>query len=310
MTLKLDIVIPTYNRPHLLPPLVTALAEQCGDGERIIIVRQGEEPSAATVSPARCIALSKPNLPAARNRGIAASQADVILFLDDDVTPAPDLVAHHRACYDDPSVAAVAGFVDDPLFVRDRPVPSFIDLTRGDCVQNFACVASQKTASAMGANMSFRKAALDAVGGFDEHYKRNALWEEVDCCMRLLAKGLTLRYCAEAKVLHHREDKGGCRGDRGKGRYLYHQFANTAYFASRFAKPEHYPQWFTFWKYRLEYFSRVDTGRDYFAVLAGVAGAVGGIARFFSASLLRNAGRNRIDKEKLSEILAVLGSKG
>lgn len=312
MTLRLDIVIPTYHRPHLILPLVNILAPQCVGEDRIFIVWQGTKPVAAAPlpPPVRYLALARPNLPAARNKGIKESQADIILFLDDDVVPAPDLVFQHRQCYDDPAVAGVAGYVDDPLFIRERPRPSFIDLSRGDCVQNFACPVSQKTASAMGANMSFRKSALAAVGGFDGHFKRNALWEEVDCCLRLLAKGNTLWYCADAKVKHCRIDNGGCRGDYNRYRYLYHQFANTSYFASRFAKPEHYGQWFTFWKYRLEYFSRMKNGRDFLAVSAGMAGSAGGIARFICSLVWGRPRRKGIDKAALRETLAALGSKG
>jgi hypothetical protein len=162
----------------------------------------------------------------------------------------------------------------------------------------------------MGANMSFLRSALTGIGGFDERYRSNALWEEVDCCLRLLAAGHALWYCADAKVKHCREDSGGCRGDRGKGRYLYHQFANTAYFASRFANPENYGRWFTFWKYRLEYFTRTEKGRDFIGVSAGMVGAAGGIVRFLVSLIVGNSRRNSVDKQKLSKTLAELGSKG
>lgn len=312
MTNRLDIVIPTYNRPHLIQPLVAALEKQCIEGERIIVVWQDTKPPLPSHESAiiRNTALHRPNLPTARNCGIKASQAEIILFLDDDVVPAPDLIAQHRACYDDPEISGVAGYVDDPLFIRERPLPSFIDLSRGDCIQNFACPKGQKTVSAMGANMSFRKAALESIGGFDENFKHNALWEEVDCCLRLLANGRMLYYCADAKVKHCREDSGGCRSDRNKGRYLYHQFANTTYFASRFAKPEHYGQWVTFWKYRLEYFTRTENGRDFFRVAAGMAGAIGGIARYFWSGFFGNQKGMAVDRLTLLKTLAELGSKG
>jgi GT2 family glycosyltransferase len=313
MPLSLDIIIPTYNRDRLLPPLVNALLPQCLENDHIFIVRQGAEkidlpqfPSEKVIT----IQLPRPNLPAARNHGINASKADIVLFLDDDVEPAPDLVEKHRACYDDPDTAGVAGYVDDPLFLRERSQPSFIDLTRGDCVQNFSCTVSQKTASAMGANMSFRRKILEGINGFDEHFTHNALWEEVDCCLRLLASGRQLRYCADAKVKHRRQDAGGCRGDRGAYGYLYHQFANTAYFASRFALRGDWGQWFTFWKYRLEYFSRKPGGRDFGALLAGFLGMAGGIGRFLRASFFGGRRRYRIDRAALSKTLLALGSKG
>lgn len=314
MTCRLDIVIPTYDRPHLIRPLVEEyLLPQCIEGDRIRVVWQGSEspgfPLSQSSSPVEFIRQERPNLPAARNRGLEASQADIILFLDDDVVPAPDLVAAHRACYGDPEIAGVAGFVDDPLFTAGRPLPSYIDLSNGDLFQNFMSPASRKTVSAMGANMSFRRSALAAVDGFDERYKRNALWEEVDCCLRLLAKGYSLWYCAGAKVRHLRSEQGGCRSERRR-RYLYHQFANTVFFALRFVKPEQYRAWCTSLKYRLEYLSRADNGRDFGALLAGVAGIAGGIARFYASVLSRDPQRDTIDKAALRKTLAALGSKG
>jgi glycosyltransferase involved in cell wall biosynthesis len=309
MTLRTDIVIPTRDRLHLLPSLLENLLPQCCDDDGIIVVRQGQKSGIPLPSRVRYIDLERPNLPAARNAGIRVSQADIVLFLDDDVVPAADLVSRHRACYDDPGIDGVAGFVDDPVFDKGQQRSSFIDLTTGECVQNFSCPVEGETVSAMGANMSFRRSALADAGGFDEHFKNNALWEEVDCCLRLLAKGGALRYCPEAKVKHLREELGGCR-DGNRYRYLYHQFANTAYFASRFARPLDYWSWFTFWKYRLEYLSRAPAGRDAFAVCAGVTGMAGGIVRFIGARVFGDRTVNRLDKTVLRKKLIALGSKG
>jgi GT2 family glycosyltransferase len=248
--------------------------------------------------------MPKPNLPAARNAGVNASNADVVLFLDDDCEPFPGLVEAHRSFHVENSISGVAGFVDDPLFDRAQPLPSHIDLSTGNCIQNFSLPQSGPTISAMGANMSFKRKALLDIGGFDTHYRSNALWEEIDCCLRILAKGGILYYCAEAKVRHLRRNSGGCRQYSGY-RYLFHQFANTAYFASRFADPRSYGSWLRFWKYRLEYLSRVPEKKsvmlrhDPLAVLAGTVGAAAGIIRFLKARILRSGARFRIDRKRL-----------
>jgi GT2 family glycosyltransferase len=309
MSLTLDIIIPTYNRCGL-EALAHALERQCGDHDRILIIWQGREPpppSALFPQKVTVIRRRKPNLPAARNCGVRNSNGDIVLFLDDDVVPHEGLVEAHRACYDDPSICGVAGFVDDPLFDRTVAAPSSIDLSNGNCIQNFSLSASGRTASAMGANMSFRRNVLVESGGFDEHYKQNALWEEVDLCLRLLQTGKTLWYCADAKVTHLREKSGGCRG-RGLCAYLYHQFANTAYFAARFAQRSDYRSWFTFWKYRLEYLSRkgktaagTRLRHDPFAVSAGIAGAAGGIARFVFSRLADKRGIGKVDKSAAAQ---------
>jgi glycosyltransferase involved in cell wall biosynthesis len=314
MSLTIEAVIPTYDRPGRAEALAKALERQCRGGDGVLVVAQGRRRPAGLPAGARLMALERPNLPAARNAALAASAADIVLFIDDDCSPAADLLEAHRSCYGDNAISGVAGFVDDPLFERSRPRPSFIDLTTGECVQNFSAPQSRRTASVMGANMSFRRAALLAAGGFDERYTHNALWEEVDLSLRLLAAGGALWYCAEAKVAHARDDRGGCRSHTGR-RYLYHRFANTAYFAARFAEPRHYGSWLTFWKYRLEYLSRKQppaadgrVSHDAAAVLCGACGAAAGIARFLLARLLGGNGIGRVDRGALAKALAALES--
>ena len=52
----------------------------------------------------------------------------------------------------------------------------------------------------MGAAMLIRRAAFDAVGGFDERYF--LYWEDADLCRRLHAAGWTTRYVPRAIVAH------------------------------------------------------------------------------------------------------------
>jgi GT2 family glycosyltransferase len=314
VTRSVDVIIPTYNRPERIPLLVTALLSQCGTQDRIIVVCQGSAVPSSGFPPAvSLVRLRKPNLPAARNAGIKMSVADIVLFLDDDVEPQSGLIGAHRSCYTDDAVAGVAGFVDDPLFDSRQTRPSFIDLATGNCVQNFSLPRSGPTISAMGANMSFRRKALLSIGGFDERYRSNALWEEIDCCLRIIAQGSALRYCAEAKVAHFRQQNGGCRQER-KYRYLYHQFANTAYFAARFAWSRHYGSWLRFWKYRLEYLTRrpaaagTKASHDMLGILAGCCGAAGGVLRYFFAAALRDRALSRLDRQAVHHALDREGS--
>ena len=311
MTLSLDIIIPTSNRPDAIPGLVAALQPQCDPPTGIIVVSQGTALASVLPSGITTVRLTRPSLPAARNAGLAASAADIALFLDDDIEPLPGLVEAHRSCYADPSIAGVAGFVDDPLFDPKQQRPSWIDLSTGNCVQNFSLPSSGRTISAMGANMSFRRSVLLSIGGFDGHYRSNALWEDIDCCLRILAGGHALHYCAEAKVRHLRRQDGGCRAEK-KYRYLYHQFANTAYFGCRFAEPRHRGSWLRFWKYRLEYLSRVSDKHggirhDPVAVLAGVTGATAGIFRWIVHRPFLVSEQSRIDRQAIRRAFTQAG---
>ena len=55
-----------------------------------------------------------------------------------------------------------------------------------------------------GCNMAFRKAALEAIGGFDERFR--VAGDDVDVCWRLQEAGWTLGFSAGAVVMHRRRD--------------------------------------------------------------------------------------------------------
>jgi GT2 family glycosyltransferase len=286
---RIDIIIPTVERPDFIGPLVRSLEKLLMAGDRVYVVWQGKhKPAFEENGSVRFIHCALPNLPKARNRGIAEGSNDIVLFLDDDVEVLnAEFLEAHRNAYSNANIGAVAGFVDDPLFVKGSASCSTFDETTGEIKQNFSLSQAQDTISMMGANMSMRRKAIEGISGFDERFKGNALWEEIDCAFRLRAAGWTIRYCPEAKVRHVRENSGGCRR-AGPIIYTYHQFANTAYFAARHAPRVHYRSWMRFWEYRLEFISRrrlLWLRHDPLLVGAGIAGAIGGIVRYLTKKL-------------------------
>ena len=55
-----------------------------------------------------------------------------------------------------------------------------------------------------GCNMAFRKAALEAIDGFDPQFR--IAGDDVDVCWRLQQKGWTLGYSPGAMIWHHRRN--------------------------------------------------------------------------------------------------------
>jgi len=283
----IDVVIATYNRSGAVDKMINSLLKQCHSDDSIYIVYQDIRQMRDYGNPKIKTLLSlPPNLPKARNIGMRAGVNPIILFVDDDVIPDENLLSYHRICYNNQSIAAVAGYVDDPLFDRNNKFPSVFDPFTGKLTQNFSVLKSQFTISVMGANMSFRREELNRIGGFDPCFKRNALWEEVDCAFRLLKNNLKIWYCADAKVTHLRNSIGGCRED-GKSRYIYHSYANMAYFYCKYISVKYLKSWFTYWKYRLEYETRIKAGKrpkiishDLFCIIAAVCGVLSGICRY------------------------------
>lgn len=287
LCLGIDVIIATYKRYGAVDILVNSLLKQCKSDDFIYVVFQNIEEKKDYNNPKIItLFLTTPNLPSARNLGVKAGHNPILLFLDDDVVPDDNLMDNHRNCYSDLSLGGVAGFVDDPLFDMKNTCPSSFDSSCGKLVQNFSVEKSQYTISVMGANMSFRRDALLKIGGFDTAFKRNALWEEIDFAFRLLKKQYKIWYCATAKVKHLRNSSGGCRVD-SKWKYLYHSYANTAYFGCKYIQGRFLKQWIKYWVYRLEYETRKNNPKvneklshDFFCVIASFCGIFSGILRF------------------------------
>lgn len=81
---RFDVVIPTFNAPAARLAAAVRSARGCDGVSRVIVIDDGSEPSA--VAPEGCDLIRQPNAgpSAARNRGIDASDAPSIVFLDDD----------------------------------------------------------------------------------------------------------------------------------------------------------------------------------------------------------------------------------
>jgi GT2 family glycosyltransferase len=105
-------------------------------------------------------------LSGARNSGIAIASGEVIAFLDDDALAAPDWIEQLIAHYDDPLVVGVGGEIR-PLWISDRPrwFPEEFDWVVG-CTYRGLSEEKAPIRNLIGANMSFRRAVFESVGGF------------------------------------------------------------------------------------------------------------------------------------------------
>ncbi|MGW0614714.1 glycosyltransferase family 2 protein [Streptomyces sp. NPDC002788] len=185
------VVIPTLGRPSLSACL-HALAEATGPGPvRVVLVddRPGAArvPLTADVPPSlRSRTIVVPGgargPAAARNRGWrAAGDVPWIVFLDDDVVPGPtwgdDLTLDLAAATG--RTAGITARIEVPLPADRRPT---------DWERNTAGLAGARWITA---DMAYRRAALMAVGGFDERFRR-AFREDADLALRMLDAGWTL----------------------------------------------------------------------------------------------------------------------
>jgi glycosyltransferase involved in cell wall biosynthesis len=206
----ISVVVCTYRRAAKLASCLDALAHQTiRDRVEVIVVDDGPDDLTAAVAAGYDVRLVRHprnrGLAAARNTGIEAATAPVVAFTDDDCVPADTWLEALLESYRDAEVVAVGGGVEALqhetivhryLAETNRLAPLEIELGVSSSLAYRAKLylrrnrhaggtrpGTRPVYSLVGANMSFRRDALVAVGMFDSRIRFGG--EDEDICRRL-----------------------------------------------------------------------------------------------------------------------------
>ena len=214
----ISVAIPTYRREAiLLDTLVYLLALQPRPAE-ILVLDQTELHKPATDAELqrladegsiRWIRLSEPSIPKAVNQALLLATHDLVLFVDDDIRPEPELLSAHLAAHETHGNVIVAGRVIQPW-------EEGVDFS-GVAAFRFAGLGSAWIDEFMGGNFSVLRATALALGGFDENFVRVAYRFEAEFAYRFRATGRRIWFAPTA-CLHHLKDSDG--GTRTYGDHL------------------------------------------------------------------------------------------
>lgn len=214
----LTVVLPTYRRERVLVDTLRHLLEQSGPAEIVVVDQtpshgadvERELSGLAAAGRIRWERLSRPSIPAAMNHGLRIATRPVAVFVDDDIVPCADLLARHAAGYADARVVGVAGQVLQPGQEPESPRPyttegfgAFLDF-------RFNSTQRAVIANGMAGNLSVRRAAALAAGGFDENFVGVAYRFETEFCRRLARHG-SIVFEPSASIRHLRAAEGGTR---------------------------------------------------------------------------------------------------
>lgn len=200
------IIVPTRRRAGYLDVALGSIAPQAAAARaELLVVDDGPDEAtraAAQRHGARYVAHpASRGLNAARNSGIDAAAADLLVFVDDDVEVRPGWLEALLAAdaVADPAVGVLTGpiharFEDHRLRSCGRERPPITTQDHG--------TRDRDVDSAWGANMTVRRAAIARAGRFDE--TRELYGDEQEWQGRLRAAGGRIRYVAAAALDHRR----------------------------------------------------------------------------------------------------------
>jgi GT2 family glycosyltransferase len=207
---ELSAIVITHRRPAMAARCLEALAAQRQGTPPFEVVLVDDSPDGLAGSierpaelPVRVVRTGGAGAATARNAGVEAARAPLLLFLDDDLLAGPGLVASHAERHRDAADRVVVGYSrprptlrthaaisaaiwweDHFRAKRDALAPAFSDVLSG--------------------NMSVRRETFDRIGAFDTRFGR---WrrEDWDWGIRALGAGVELLYAPDAEADHRYE---------------------------------------------------------------------------------------------------------
>jgi glycosyltransferase involved in cell wall biosynthesis/ribosomal protein L30/L7E len=220
--MNVTVAICTWNRVSLLAHTLEgfkAVRVAPGLSWEVLVVDNGStdgtseflRSQSSTGYPLRFTSESRLGVSLARNRALAETHAELILFVDDDVLVHPDLItALCEAANRHPEASALGGVIDPWFTVDPDPVlaKAFPVLGRGFCGIQFSDVEELLPAGhhLVGANVAYRRAHIEGLTFREDLGPRGfgtIGGEENDFQDQIRARGGTILWVPTMKVRHY-----------------------------------------------------------------------------------------------------------
>lgn len=202
--LLISLILVTYNSATLLPAFFTALAGTRYAPYELIAVDNASTDSTTellALRPGVRLLANEENIGFGRacNQGARIASGALLVFLNPDVLATPqwlNLLARRMAAHPDAAIIA-------PQTLAPEDVTGVAELAALEPQQTGAC----EVAAVPGCAMMMRRAAWQALGGFDERIF--LYWEDTELCWRAWMGGWRVLEDLEARVFHTRGASGG-----------------------------------------------------------------------------------------------------
>jgi O-antigen biosynthesis protein len=200
---KVSVIVCTFNGSRTLSGCLESLLRLEYPNYEVIIVNDGSTDATAKIAHSygfRVITTENQGLASARNTGLRAATGEIVAYIDDDAYPDPHWLQYLANMFMNTKHVGIGGPNIAPT--GDGPIAECVAHSPGNPVH--ILLSDTEAEHIPGCNMAFRKAALEAIDGFDPQFR--IAGDDVDVCWRLQQKGRTLGYSPGAMVWHHRRN--------------------------------------------------------------------------------------------------------
>jgi GT2 family glycosyltransferase len=177
-----------------------------------------------TIPFAKYVYCKQVGLGAARNLGWQHSSGGIVIFTDDDCYPLPDYIDAWMNAFSDRPTAGVMG----GRILLHNPDHAKVTIEEGETPRTYPAHSYFRAGQLQGANIAFRREALNAIGGIDPELGAGTRFpcEDVDAVAAVLWAGFAACFDPRPCVRH---DHGRAEAeipvlldsyDRGRGAYF------------------------------------------------------------------------------------------
>ena len=236
-----SIIIPVKSINDFVRETVPHIQRLAGPQWELMVIPNEEEPNEwPEDGRVRVFPSGRVGPAAKRDMGAAQARGEILVFLDDDSYPEPNLLEVATRYFYDPGVIALGGpGITPPSDAFWQRVSGAVFLSRftGGSPERYVPVGiARQMDDWPSVNLLIRREAFLAVGGFDCKY-----WpgEDTRLCLKLKQTGKKLIYVPELSVWHHR--RAGLRAHLKQiGAYGLHR----GYFARHYPETSFRPKYF------------------------------------------------------------------
>lgn len=211
--IKASIVIPTYNRKASLMRVLEALEKQDYplDCLEVVVVSDGSSDGTNeflkqldTALNIRPVLQGNQGVAVARNHGIQEARGEIIIFIDDDVVPAPQLVSEHMRIHAEQGDNIVV--LGPMLTPEDHRMLPWVRWEQAMLYKQYHAMRhgiwTPTPRQFFTGNTSLARRHLTESGGFDPRFRRA---EDVELAYRLAERGIRFIFNPDAVGHHYAE---------------------------------------------------------------------------------------------------------